>query len=68
MEKSHYQAKAVYFKGTRHGGGKRKSNAFHEMFNWFYRSITGKEEQKSHDNLSLRGHIMKIIHAKRIEG
>ena len=33
MERSHYQAKAMYLKNTQHGGGITKSNALHEMFN-----------------------------------
>ena len=41
MERSHYQAKGAYFKNTRHGGGLMKSNALHEMFNWFYRNLGG---------------------------
>ena len=68
MEKSHYQAKAVYFKGTRHGGGKTKSNALHEMFNWFYRVLIGKQRQSSRGNLSLRRQIVKIVNVRRTEG
>ncbi|KAH7296203.1 hypothetical protein KP509_26G013100 [Ceratopteris richardii] len=38
MEKSHYKARGVYFKNTRHGGGGMQSNYMEEMFNWFYRT------------------------------
>ncbi|KAH7299785.1 hypothetical protein KP509_24G029300 [Ceratopteris richardii] len=38
MEKSHYKARGVYFKNTRHGGGAMQSNYMEEMFNWFYRT------------------------------
>lgn len=37
MEKSHYQAKTSLFRCTRLGGGKTRSNALIELFNWFYR-------------------------------
>ena len=43
MEKSHYRAKGVYFKNTRHGGGKTRSNYLIEMFNWFYRYTFGRK-------------------------
>ena len=46
MECSHYQTKAIYFKNTRHGGGKVKSNAMHEMFNLFYRVLAGRVRKK----------------------
>ncbi|KAH7331254.1 hypothetical protein KP509_20G022400 [Ceratopteris richardii] len=39
MEKSHYKARGVYFKNTRHGGGAMQSNYMEEMFNWFYRTV-----------------------------
>ena len=42
MEKSHYRAKAAYFRNTRHGGGFARSNSLHEMFDWFYRTIIGR--------------------------
>lgn len=42
MEKSHYRARAAYFRNTRHGGGFTRSNALHEMFDWFYRTIIGR--------------------------
>ena len=42
MEKSHYRAKAAYFKNSRHGGGTTRSNALHEMFDWFYRCLSGR--------------------------
>ena len=47
MERSHYQEKAMYFKNTQHGGVITKSNALHEMFKWFYRSLGGQSRQKS---------------------
>ena len=47
MECSHYQAKAVYFKNTRHRGRKVKSNAMHEMFNRFYRVSTERARRKT---------------------
>ena len=54
MERSHYQAKDVYFKNTRHGGGSTKSNALHEMFNWLYRSLGCKGNKKPHGNICLQ--------------
>ena len=42
MEKSHYQAKGVYFKNTWHGGGATHSNYLQEMFNWFFRHTFGR--------------------------
>lgn len=42
MEKSHYRAKAAYFKNSRHGGGKGLSNALVEIFQWFYRGVLGR--------------------------
>ena len=42
MEKSHYRARAVYFRNTRHGGGFTRSNALQEMFDWLYRTIIGR--------------------------
>lgn len=42
MEKSHYRARAAYFRNTRHGGGFTRSNSLHEMFDWFYRTIIGR--------------------------
>ena len=68
MERSHYQAKAVYFKNTRHGGGSTKSNALHEMFNWFYRSLGGRGNQKSRGNICLqRRKIVKTVNASRTQ-
>ena len=61
MERSHYQAKAAYFKNTQHSGGKDQSNALHEMFNWFYQALIGNSERKARGNLSLRQQIMKVI-------
>lgn len=43
MEKSHYRAKGVYFKNTRHGGGLVRSNYLKEMFDWFYRTTFGRK-------------------------
>ncbi len=43
MEKSHYRAKGVYFKNTRHGGGAMQSNYLEEMFNWFFRSTFARK-------------------------
>ena len=37
MEKSHYQASTSFFRSTRHGRAKKKSNALKELFNWFYK-------------------------------
>ena len=46
MEKSHYKARGLYFKNTRHGGGACaegvRTNCLYEMFNWFYRTIFGR--------------------------
>lgn len=68
MEKSHYQAKAAYFKNTRHGGGKVKSNALLEMFNWFYRVLTGKSRQRARGNMMLRRQISKVVNERRRQG
>ena len=65
MERSHYQAKVVYFKNTRHGGGVTKSNALHEMFNWFYKTLGGKSRQKSQGKLSLQQTITKVISTRQ---
>lgn len=43
MEKSHYRAKAAYFKNSRHGGGKGLSNALVEIFQWFYRGVLSRQ-------------------------
>lgn len=67
MERSHYQAKAVYFKNTRHGGGLTKSNALHEMFNWFYRSLGGRTGLKSRVNISSRRKIVRAVSATRTQ-
>ena len=64
MERSHYQAKAAYFKNTRHGGGYIQSNAFHEMFNWFFRALPGQKAQKITRNMSVRRLIMKVVSAR----
>ena len=46
MEKSHYRARGVYFKNTRHGGGacaeELRTNYLYEMFNWFYCTTFGR--------------------------
>ena len=42
MEKSHYQARGVFFKHTHHGGGRIRSIYLKEMFNWFYRCTFGR--------------------------
>ena len=68
MEQSHYQAKASYFKNTRHGGGYIQSNAFHEMFNWFFRALIEQKAQKIIGNMSVRCHIMKVVSARQREG
>ena len=68
MERSHYQAKAAYFKNTRHGGGYIQSNAFHEMFNWFFHALTAQKAQKIIGNMSVRRLIMKVVSARQREG
>lgn len=66
MERSHYQAKAAYFKNTRHGGGgKHKSNSLHEMFNWFYRSLGGRSRQKARGPCSLLRKVIKNVNLRR---
>lgn len=60
MERSHYQARCSYFKNTQHGGGVVKSNALHEMFNWFYRTLGGRKRSKKQSALRLRRPIVKI--------
>lgn len=67
MERSHYQARCAYFKNSQHGGGKVRSNALQEMFNWFYREITGSKARRR-GNLSVRRHIMKVVSERRRQG
>ena len=43
MEKSHYRARGVFFKNTRHGGGRVRSNYLEEVFNWFFRNTFGRK-------------------------
>ena len=62
MERSHYQAKAAYFKSTRHGGVTRRSNALHEMF------LVGKGRQRLHTKLPLRHKIVKFVSMRRKQG
>lgn len=68
MERSHYQAKAAYFKSTRHGGGTRRSNALHEMFNWFYRVLVGKGRRRLCAKFPLRQKIVKVVSMRRTQG
>lgn len=68
MERSHYQAKAAYFKSTRHGGGTKRSNALHEMFNWFYRVLEGKARRRLSAKLPLKRQIVRVISMQRTEG
>ena len=66
MERSHYQAKAAYFKNTRHGGGgKNKSNSLHEMFNWFYRSLGGRSREKPRAQTSLLHKVVRNVNLQR---
>lgn len=65
MERSHYQAKGAYFKSTRHGGGVTKSNALHEMFNWFYRTLGGRKSARHRGNITLRRRVVQIVSAAR---
>ena len=46
MEKSHYQARGVFFKNTCHGGGRVCSNYLKEMFNWFFWCTFGRNVSK----------------------
>ena len=64
MEHSYYQEKAIYFKNTRHGGGKVKSNAMHEMFDWFYRVSARRERRKTRVKNALRCKITKVINVR----
>ena len=52
MEKSHYRARGVYFKNTRHGGGKVRTNYLAEMFNWFFKYTFGRVQNMEHSNAS----------------
>ena len=52
MEKSHYRARGVYFKNTRHGGGQVRSNYLAEMFNWFFRYTFGRVQNMERANAS----------------
>lgn len=65
MERSHYQARSIYFKNTRHGGGTIKSNALHEMFNWFYRSLSGRKRQKPRKETRLFSSVVKKVASRR---
>ena len=65
MERSHYQAKGSYFKNTRHGGGVKKSNALHEMFDWFYRTLGGRKSSKNRGNLRIRCTVLNTVPTRR---
>ena len=65
MERSHYQAKGSYFKNTQHGGGGKKSNALHEMFNWFYQTLGGRKSSKNRGNLRIRRTVLNILPTRR---
>ena len=60
MERSHYQAKGSYFKNTRHGGGVKKSNALHEMFDWFYRTLGGEAAQREAERKAREDHDAEV--------
>lgn len=53
MEKSHYQARSSFFRSTRHGGGKTRSNALKELFNWFFRRQLQRILAKQHQQREL---------------
>lgn len=50
MDKSHYRARGVYFKNTRHGGGKVRTNYLAEMFNWPFRYTFGRVQNIEREN------------------
>ena len=39
LEKYHYQARGAFFRHTRHGGGRERTNSLREVFEWFYRRV-----------------------------
>ena len=68
MEKTHYQARAAYFRHTQHGGGMIRANSFKQLYYWFYRRIlhrARKEEltKQKKDEQSIR--ISKMIQQRR---
>ena len=46
MEKSHYQCKTSFSKHTQHGGGVNGHSAIIQAFEWWYRLIQHREEEK----------------------
>ena len=60
MERLHYQAKGSYFK-TQHGSGVTKSNVLHEMFNWFYKTLSGQKNAKCGGILTLRRRVKPVV-------
>ncbi len=60
MEKSHYRARGVYFKNTRHGGGIVRTTYLVEMFNWFYRTTFSRvrSRERAHaSNIARQTHL-----------
>ena len=67
MEKSHYRAKGVYFKNTRHGGGTTRSNYMKDMFDWFFHCTLGRchaIERARKSNLGKEVRIQSRLNAK----
>ena len=52
MEKTHYMARTGYFKHTRHGGGKDRANSLLELYQWHYRRLFHRSNQKALVNSS----------------
>ena len=46
MERSHWQARSGYLKGTRHGGGIGGSNAYKELFIRWFRTMKGRQDMQ----------------------
>ena len=61
MEHSHYQAKAVYFKNTRHGGGSTKSNAQNVQL------VLQELGWQGHQSCLQQRKIMKIVNTLRTQ-
>jgi hypothetical protein len=59
MEKSHYRARGVYFKNTRHGGGRVRSYYLEEMFNWFFRNTFGRKIRMERANNTMLARVAR---------
>ena len=53
MEKSHYVAKMAFSKHTQHDGTKKHCPSIVQTFQWWYRIIQEKEEQKEREKMKI---------------